>query len=145
MFRTQFNYDRDAASNETALKDFEEGGAQQQFKKDCDINVIVARFGVTGELPQGVRAPMYGDFTGVGDYRSALEAVKLAEESFMQMDAFVRRRFHDDPQAFVEFCSKPENLSEMEKMGLTKGPKSTPEPVKGEVKGSGTPDPVIAP
>ena len=34
--------------------------AQQQFKDDVDINVLLERFKVTGVMPQGVVMPSYG-------------------------------------------------------------------------------------
>lgn len=74
--------------------------AQQHFKDDADINVLLERFKVTGVLPQGVRVPSYGDFSGINDYQSAMRAVLAAEDSFMAMPADVRARFGNSPQAF---------------------------------------------
>ncbi|AZL82783.1 internal scaffolding protein [Apis mellifera associated microvirus 5] len=92
--------------------------AQQHFKDDVDINVLLERFKVTGQLPQGVRLPTYGDFTGVTDFRQANEAIRHANESFMDLPANIRARFQNDPVEFVEFCSDKENLPELRKMGL---------------------------
>lgn len=117
-FRTAWNYDRDAASLESALVCADESLAVQSEAAEADINTIVRRFGLTGQLPQGVRPPMFGDFTQVMDYRSALDAVIAADEAFMEMPADVRKRFHDDPQEFVAFCSDEKNLEEMRKLGL---------------------------
>lgn len=92
---------------------------QQSQAAEADINEIVRRFGLTGKLPENVRVPTYGDFDGVvDDYQSALNAIRSAEESFMAMPADVRARFNNDPGLFVEFCSDPENLPEMRKLGL---------------------------
>lgn len=68
FLRTQFNYDVDAVSEETGLKCEDGTRTQQQFKDECDINEIMRRFGKTGQVPSNVRAPMYGDFTEVGDF-----------------------------------------------------------------------------
>ena len=81
FFRTPYNYDTAKVSDETGLKCLDLTLAQQQFKEDCDINTIVERFGFTGELPKGVRLPMYGDFTGIGDFRDALAAISAADEA----------------------------------------------------------------
>lgn len=117
--RSPYNYDVVAASDECALdcSDFP-SLAKQSFADECDINTIVRNFGLTGELPSDVRAPQYGDFTGVMDYQSALNAVIAADEAFMQMPAEVRSRFHNDPAAFVDFCSNENNREEMARMGL---------------------------
>lgn len=92
--------------------------AQQSFKDDADINVLLERFKVTGVMPQGVRVPTYGDFSGVQDYRSAMEAIRRAENAFMDMPAHVRSRFQNDPQKFMEFFSDPKNRDEAVKLGL---------------------------
>lgn len=92
---------------------------QQQFKDDVDINVLLERFQVTGMLPSGVRLPSYGDFTGVSDFSSAMSAVVLAQDSFMQLPASLRARFGNSPQAFLEFCSDPSNKDEIVKLGLS--------------------------
>lgn len=41
--------------------------AEPQHKNECDINRIMAKFRVTGQLPVTQKAPQYGDFTSVGD------------------------------------------------------------------------------
>lgn len=92
--------------------------AQQQFKDEVDINVLLERFRVTGEMPQGVRLPTYGDFTGISDYRQAAEAIRVAKDAFMSLPADVRKRFDNDAAAFVEFCSDKGNLEELRKLGL---------------------------
>lgn len=91
---------------------------KQSFLEEVDINTLVDRFRLNGELPVGVRPPTYGDFTGVSDFKSAMDAANSAMESFMQMPADIRARFANDPQKFVEFCSNPENKAEAIKMGL---------------------------
>lgn len=111
-------YDADAVSNETGLACKDESKAIQSQKDEADINTIVRNFGITGKLPENVRAPVYGDFDFVGDYRSAIEAVRAAEASFMAMPAEVRARFENDPGKFVDFCSDSANLEEMRKLGL---------------------------
>jgi len=126
--RHSYKYDQEAASRESAFVCVGESRTKQSFKDECDINVIVKRFGVTGMLPQNVRAPMYGDFTMVGDFRSAMEVIRSTQASFDAMSAEVRARFNNDPQSFLEFCSRKENLDEMRRMGLAK-PLPVPDPV----------------
>lgn len=131
FLRTENNYDRNAASEESALVCADESKTKQSFKEETDINEIVRRFGLTGQLPgDGIRAPTYGDFTEVVDFHTAMNAVAQARESFDKLPAEVRTRFNNDPGAFVDFCSQPENGPELEKMGL-KAPKPAaagPEP-----------------
>lgn len=127
--RNPYNYDAEKVSEETGLAcPAEESKTQQHQKEDADINVIVKRFGLTGQLPQGnTRVPQYGDFTGISDYRGALHAVMEAKASFMAMPADLRAKFHNDPEEFVVFCTDPRNLEEMVKLGLAvKKEESTP-------------------
>jgi phage internal scaffolding protein len=121
-FRSHFDYDVEAASNEAAIPADGHGQSLtiQSQSEDADINVMVRRFGITGVIPAGVRVPSYGDFTGVGDYRSALHAVMEAQENFMQLPAPVRARFDNDPQLLLDFASVPENIPALVKMGLGK-------------------------
>lgn len=104
--------------------------ARQSEREDADINTIIRRFGLTGQMPKDQRPLMYGDFTGITDFESALAAVVDAQELFMTMPAEVRSRFRNDPQEFLLFCSDEKNRDEMKKLGLL-----VPEPVvQGPVK-----------
>lgn len=121
--RSAFNYDPDEVSTETGLLcPEEEGVTQQSFKDECDINTIVKRFGLTGELPSDFAMPQSGDFTGVADYHSAMNAVRAAEESFMLVPADIRARFNNDPGAFMAFFDDPANRDEGLRLGLLQPP-----------------------
>lgn len=125
--RSALNYDADAVSRETWLVCDEQTRTQQQFKDECDINVILDRFGMTGQLPMMTVQPMEGDFTEIGDYQSALEAVRMANENFMTLPSKIREKFGQDPRKFVDFCVDPANIESVREMGLA--PAGTPLPV----------------
>lgn len=116
--RGAYGYDSDAAS--VAARHICTGTSrtQQSMKDEADINVIVKRFNATGMLPQSRLPPKYGDFTGVGTFQEAQIILRQATESFMRLPAAVRKRFDNDPAAFVDFATDPENLPELRKMGL---------------------------
>lgn len=118
FLRTAYNYDRNEASDESGLSCPEPTLAQQNFAEEVDINTIVKRFGITGELPANVRMPTYGDFTQTIDYHTAMNAIRAADESFYAMPANIRARFDNNPAKFVDFCSDEANRAEAEKMGL---------------------------
>lgn len=121
--RSAFNYDPDKVSAETGLSCPEdESKTQQSFKDECDINTIVKRFGLTGELPQDYQMPQSGDFTGVSDYQSAMNAVRAAEEAFMAVPAEIRARFSNDPGKFMAFFDDPANRDEGLRLGLLQAP-----------------------
>ena len=57
FIRTPYNYDTDKISQNTGLDCGPETKTQQQFRDEVDINTIVERFGVTGELPPQMQFP----------------------------------------------------------------------------------------
>lgn len=118
FLRTPYNYDMSRASDESGLACLDKSLAQQQFKEDSDINTIVERFGLTGELPKDVAVPQYGDFLDATDYQSSLNVVIEAQEAFGKMPANVRARFANDPQKFLEFCADASNRDEAKKLGI---------------------------
>lgn len=120
FLRTAYNYDMNKAGDESGLYCSDKTLAQQQFREEVDINTIVERFGLTGELPTDFRNPQYGDYTGIFDYQSAMNIVTLAREDFMRMPAAMRARFHNDPQELLEFIDDEHNRPEAEKLGLVK-------------------------
>jgi phage internal scaffolding protein len=140
FLRTPYNYDTMEASDASALLCEDPSLAQQHARDESDINTIVKRFGLTGELPSGVRAPTYGDFADATDYHTAMNAVIAANEAFMQLPADIRTRFDNDAGAFVDFVSDDSNRAEAEKLGLvlpTAAPNLAPE-TGGEVAQSST-------
>jgi phage internal scaffolding protein len=118
FLRTPYNYDTDAASNESGLHCEDASLAQQHFKDECDINNILRQFNITGILPEHAVSPRYGDFTGVMDYHSALNQVIAAEDEFMSLPATTRARFENDPAQLIEFLNNSENKDEAIKLGL---------------------------
>lgn len=118
FLRTPYNYDTIAATNESGLACEEPTLAQQQFKDECDINNILRQFNITGQLPNAPLSPKYGDFSGISDYKTALDRVIAADEEFMNLPATLRARFDNDAQNLIEFLDNDENRAEAEKLGL---------------------------
>ena len=118
FLRTPYNYDTDAASNESGLACEEPSLAQQHFKDECDINTILERFNITGLLPESPLSPRYGDFSGIGDYHTAMNRVMAAKDEFMTLPAQIRARFNNDPAQLIEFLQNESNRPEAEELGL---------------------------
>lgn len=132
--RNPYNYDKDEASTNDALLCQDPSLAQQHMKDECDINVIVERFGVTGELPSVPVSPQYGDFTGVNDFHTALNKINATMDDFMALPAKLRVRFDHDPAKLVEFLENEDNLNEAIQLGLIDG-----QPVAEPIVSSETP------
>jgi phage internal scaffolding protein len=118
FLRTPYNYDTDAASNESGLACEEPSLAQQHFKDECDINTILQKFNISGLLPQSPLSPRYGDFTGISDYHTALNRVIAAQDEFESLPATIRARFENDPAKLIEFLENENNRPEAEELGL---------------------------
>lgn len=121
FIRDPYNYDRDLVSDETGLKCEDPSLAQQHMKDECDINIIVERFGVTGQLPVTTLEPTYGDFSGVSDYQDALIKLQQTDADFMALPAAIRARFANDPFELVNFLASEANREEAIQLGLIDG------------------------
>lgn len=130
FLRTPYNYDTNAASDESGLHCEDATLTQQHFKDECDINNILRQFNVTGLLPESTLSPRYGDFTGITDYHSALNQVIAAEDEFMRLPANIRSRFDNDPANLIDFLEKSENKDEAIKLGLINKPDELPQVVE---------------
>lgn len=116
--RCAYAYDSDKVSHETGIRFEDPSLAIQSQAEEADINTIVKRFGLTGQLPTNVRVPLTEDFVETFDFRSAMDTLNAAQKAFMSMPASVRGRFENDPAKFVEFVSDERNLEESIRMGL---------------------------
>ena len=104
-FRTGYENDDDRMlmSDETGLRCDDESLAIQSAEEESNINTIVRRFGLTGELPSDVAIPRTGDFTGAPDFHTAMNLVRQAQEEFLRVPAHIRARFNNDPGSFIAF------------------------------------------
>lgn len=100
---------------------------RQEFKHECDLEKQVRRFAQTPDgaialqNAQGFQENLqFGDVSDVPDYRTARDMVLSANDRFMQLPAQLRKKFDNDPAVFLDYCSNPENLDEMRKLGLAK-------------------------
>ena len=122
FLRTQYNYDHNAASNASGLVCEEPTRAQQHHKDECDINVILERFGRTGQVPVNAISGDYGDFSGVHDYHTALNTLIAAESQFEALPAKLRSRFNNEPSNLIEFLNDPNNKDQAIELGLINQP-----------------------
>jgi phage internal scaffolding protein len=87
-----------------------------------DINVIMAKYEKTGLvtdlLTGGIRKPVYGDFTGIGNYHDLRIRLARANELFDALPASTRNKFDNDPQNLLDFIADTKNAREMLDLGL---------------------------
>lgn len=148
--RSPYNYDVEEASNEAMIPAHLQGESLtvQSMAEDANINVLMDRYGITGKMPENPRIPVFGDFTEVGDYQSALQAVISASDGFMELTANVRARFENNPQKLLEFMSNDANREEAVRLGLVRAPPAAlapPAAAAGAPPGGGAPAAPAAP
>lgn len=132
FFRSGFNYDADQASLETGLACPDDSLAVQSQRDEVDINTIVRRFGLTGELPKDLKMPQSGDFAGLPDFHAAMNMVRSAQEEFLKVPAHVRARFGNDPGAFMAFLEDDRNRDEADRLGLLRSVTVVPAPAASD-------------
>lgn len=143
QLRTPYNYDRDDASIATALYCEDETLTQQQYKEEADINVMLERFGVTGVISQNIRQPIQADFVEAMTYHEAQNAMRQADEAFMELPSKIRERFKNDAGLFHDYFADEKNRAEAEEMGLVNprpkpvDPPAPAKPAGGAPEGAG--------
>lgn len=83
---------------------------KQSFKDECDINNIVRRFELTGQIDHVNAAAAQGLYTDLPDgidLQASLNIVAQAEAAFMALPAAARAEFNNDPVEFVEAFNNP--------------------------------------
>ena len=124
MSRRKFRTPYDGTRNRCAL-DFEgtETMTEQSHKDRCSVVNIMKQYDRTGLITHVNRATAsYGDFTTVNEYQESLNMVIKAQDAFADIPSDIRERFNNDPGAFFEFATNPENREEMVSMGLADAP-----------------------
>lgn len=94
---------------------------KQEFKRECDVNNIIKHFSATGMLNHvNAKAAQgaYQDLPDAVDFQESLHTIKAAEDAFMTLPAKVRDRFGQDPAEFLAFMANPDNLEEIQALGL---------------------------
>jgi len=101
---------------------------KSEFKDECDINLIMARYRKTGILPESARsaAARYGDFGQVPDFMQMQEKLIAANALFDSLPAAVRKQFNNDPGEFISASNTREGRELMVKLGLGKEAVSSP-------------------
>jgi len=113
-----YKYDTDAVSYRTGLKCEDPTLTQQNTAEQTDINYIVSVFAKTGILPQPIQLPTYGDFTGVSDYREALELIKQAEDGFNSLPADARAYFANNPANLLDYLDNAPDPQILADLGI---------------------------
>lgn len=108
--------------------DPKETKAQQHFKDECDINIIMKKYKRSGLIDHVNRYQgTYSDLSNPVDYQTAMQIVIDAQEAFESLPGNIRKRFGNDPEEFLQFVNDEANIDEMRSLGLL--PAVEPQPV----------------
>lgn len=97
---------------------------QQQFKEQCDVNYIMKKYKLTGEVTHlNRRTPLNNgseelDLTSIPSYQDSLHIVIQAQNAFQNLNSDIRKRFGNDPHEYIQFLQDPKNDDEAVKLGL---------------------------
>ena len=96
-----------------------ESMTQQQFKAECDVNNILAKYKKTGLVTHLAKHQgNFGDFSNVEDYQTSLGKLMQAQAAFGTLPSELRAKFENDPAKLIEFLSDKKNDEEAIKFGL---------------------------
>lgn len=111
--------------------------AKQQFKDECDINYIMARYTKTGLITHlAAREPMYLDVSEVPDFKAASDYVLAVREYFASLPSTLREEFDNDPAEFIAGFDDPETAARLASYGIERAdeaphPSGEPEAPQG--------------
>lgn len=102
-----------------SLSSFEKTLTKQEFKDDCDINLIVKRYKKDGVITHvNPDNPIFAEFAPQ-DYRNLLDLSIEADQAFKDLPSSLRKRFNNDPVQLMEFVSNiDDNYDEGVELGL---------------------------
>jgi len=100
-----------------------ESRTKQSFQPECDISNILRRGAKTGLVTHVNRVQgSMRDLSGATDYKTGLDLINAARDSFMALPATIRGEFDNDPAKFLEFADNPDNRDRMIMLGLMEQP-----------------------
>ncbi|UYD39211.1 MAG: internal scaffolding protein [Wigfec virus K19_151] len=95
------------------------GGADQSFKKQCDINNIMEQYAKTGMLPnQTHQTPQFIDCSQVTDLQTAFNIANNAIESFNSLPPEVRKAMDNNPANLESFILDENNTELLKKHNI---------------------------
>lgn len=111
-----------------------DGRTRQEFKKECDVNHIVKKYGGIGFVPNPKAiAPVFRDMTVIPELGSVLSRAAIGRQAFEALPATLRKRFNNRMEDLVDFISDDNNYDEALKLGLVVKKELPKEPAPSKV------------
>lgn len=91
----------------------------QQFKDECNVNNIMAKFKRGGSLNHLQRGPgVYADVSEIPDLLECMEIMTRAQQDFDALPSHIRKRFGNSPTELVDFLNDSKNDDEAIELGF---------------------------
>lgn len=89
---------------------------QQNFRKECDINLIYSRYQQTGQLPEGRQSqPQYGE--QVDDFQAVAFAMARARSTFEELPTNIQQKY-GSVEGVMEAMQDPNGAPELHADGI---------------------------
>lgn len=99
---------------------------RQEFKRECDINYILARVGAGLDTLVPPEAT-YEDISEIpSNYEEIMAKLIDADERFAMLPSSLRERFGNNPSQLLAFLNDASNREEAVKLGLLQSPAERP-------------------
>lgn len=121
-FKTAYSKQKRKAFHPTG-----ESLTQQHHVEQVKVQNIIKQYdntGILAHVAQGVAH--YGDYSQINEYKTSMDFVNSANESFMALPSHIREKFSNNAGEFFEFATNPKNEKEMVEMGLFPSPDLKP-------------------
>lgn len=98
-----------------------ESKTRSEFQEECHLPTMMKRWrrqGILGDVLRTTHPNSYGDFSNVDDYKTAMDAIRDAENAFLTLPAAVRGRFNNSPQQLLQALENPLMKDELTELGV---------------------------
>lgn len=119
---------------------------EQSHKDEVDINQIIKRHGIDMIQKTALLKSAefeFDDVTG-NDFQEAMFKITKAQETFDSLPSQIRKRFDNNPAAYLDFVQNADNANEMVELGLAQRT-TINDPIRVEVTNPTTTNPETPP
>lgn len=123
---------------QAAIEAGEEIRVEQSHVREVDINNIVRKHAGNMELITKISNLSnwrYDDVTG-NDFQESMHIMMKARDSFMDVPSDIRKKFGNDPAAFMDFVQNKDNKKQLVEWGLANPPEAPMAPIEVNVVSS---------
>ncbi len=110
-----------------AIKFTEPTLTKQSFKKECDINNIMAKFQRTGAITHVQKNQQNYGFASALTFTESMNIVAKGQSMFNELPSSIRTKFDNDPAKFLDFVQDESNADELVELGLANAPPFDPD------------------